>query len=42
LRVFVLSANFAEFKADFKARNKQIADPLDRIEKTLAQSAPGR
>jgi hypothetical protein len=36
--VIALQANFAEFKTDFKARDKQIADSLDRIEKALAQA----
>jgi hypothetical protein len=38
--VVTLQGNFAEFKTDFKARDKQIADSLDRIEKTLAQIRP--
>ena len=40
--VVALQANFAEFKADFKARDRQIADSLDRIEKALAQNRPAK
>ncbi len=36
--IVALQGTFAEFKADFKARDKQIADSLDRIEKALAQT----
>ena len=34
--------SIADLKADFKSRDKQIADSLDRIEKALAQNPPTR
>ncbi|HZW31427.1 MAG TPA: hypothetical protein VFF52_12010 [Isosphaeraceae bacterium] len=37
-----MKQSLAELKADFKARDKQHADSLDRIEKALAQNRPGQ